>query len=116
MEGGLLFCRSSGVGWIISDSTTQISRVWADRADIVTVVEAAISCGDWFVPMCTPMVSAANCKAYWDEPGGTSWFWTNQDFISHAAYAVGIYSSYVSRGFRPKVNSMYLRAFRCVSY
>jgi hypothetical protein len=50
VEGGYLFAKQGGLAWIVACSSRQVGRIWANRADAVTVAEASNACGDWFVP------------------------------------------------------------------
>jgi hypothetical protein len=66
VEGGYLFAKESSVAWIVAPNAYTVSRSWYCRNDAVTVVEASVPCGDWFVPNLSELLYASNYKEFWD--------------------------------------------------
>ena len=113
VEGGYLFAKDGGYGWIVACSSTQVSRTWANRNDAVTVAEASNACGDWFVPSRFDLMCGHDCKSFWDSfPFATHW--SSTDGSATVAWVVrfngGTYSTFY------KTNTHCVRAFRRVLY
>ena len=113
VEGGYLFAKRGGIGWIVACSSRQVSRTWYCRADAVTVAEASNACGDWFVPSRTDLQLGHDCKSFWDSFSSTN-YWSSTERYAANAWVVnfltgGIYSN-------TKTYARCVRAFRRVSY
>ena len=117
VEGGYLFAKRGGIGWIVACSSRQVSRVWASRADAVTVAQASNACGDWFVPSRIDLQLGHDCKSFWDSFSSTC-YWGNTE--SDATNAGGVnFASGVTFGPGGGNSKTYLRcvrAFRRVLY
>jgi len=113
VEGGYLFAKDGGVGWIVACSSRQVSRVWASRADAVTVAEASNACGDWFVPSRTDLQYGHDCKSFWDSFSSTT-YWSSTEYNATIAWLVCFNTGgfYISG----KTGVRCVRAFRRVFY
>jgi len=114
IEGGFLICKSSGVGWLVSPYSTEVSRSWFGIGDAITTAQANAPCGDWFVPtigqLCNP---GWNCRTYWDSYSTPSIYWSSTESGGDAHRLI------TPNGFSitsPKCFESCIRAFRCVSY
>ena len=113
VEGGYLFAKIGRQAWIVACASRQVSRVWASRADAVTVAQAGNACGDWFVPSRTDLQLGHDCKSFWDSFSSTN-YWSSTERYAANAWVVnfltgGIYSN-------TKTYARCVRAFRRVSY
>ena len=115
-EGGNLICCSSSNYWIVSPSSTKVSRTWNNRADAVTTANANAACGDWFVPSCSQMKNPGyQCRTYWDGYDSGSIYWTNTEVApSHAWFVRGNTGN--GEALAKSYSNGTVRAFRCVSY
>ena len=84
VEGGYLFAKQGGLAWIVACSSREVSRIWSNRADAVTVAQASNACGDWFIPSKIDLLLGIDCKAFWDSSGGL--YWTNTELNSIQAW------------------------------
>ena len=113
VEGGYLFAKRGGIGWIVACSSRQVSRVWASRADAVTVAQAGNACGDWFVPSRTDLQLGHDCKSFWDS-FSSAIYWSSTERNGPDAWYVRFNDGNISN--TSKTNTSYVRAFRRVSY
>ena len=113
VEGGYLFAKRGGIGWIVACSSRQVSRTWYCRADAVTVAEASNACGDWFVPSRTDLQLGHDCKSFWDSFSSTI-YWSSTECNAAFAWRVNFTTGYLFR--IDKTNTCCVRAFRRVSY
>jgi len=120
-EGGYLICCSGGNYWIASPPSTNITRCWWARNDIITCANASAACGDWFIPSCAQLKNPGyQCRGYW---GADSWwYWSDtrgsNQYYGWATFFGNPYNSHSrgdSRQFH-RGHTFNLRAFRCVSY
>jgi len=114
--GGLLICKSGGVGWIVAPSSTQVTRTWYCRNDAVTTAQANAACGDWFVPTISQLVNPGlTCATRWDSYASGGFYWSSTEISgSHAFYAR--FPPFTGQGYNVKTATSYVRAFRCVTY
>ena len=113
VEGGYLFAKQGGLAWIVACSSRQVGRIWATRADAVTVAQASNACGDWFVPSRTDLQLGHDCKSFWDSFSSAD-YWSSTEATGTNAWRVafntgGVYTS-------AKAGARCVRAFRRVSY
>ena len=113
VEGGYLFAKDGGYGWIVACSSREVSRTWANREDAVTVAEASNACGDWFVPSRTDLQYGQDCKSFWDSFSSTV-YWSSTEANATHAWGVGFDCGTV--GTSLKSNTFCVRAFRRVLY
>ena len=113
VEGGYLFAKRGGIGWIVACSSRQVSRAWASRADAVTVAQASDACGDWFVPSRTDLQLGSDCKSFWDSFSSSS-YWSSTEYNPISACIINF--GFGGLGTNPKNFSYCVRAFRCVTY
>ena len=83
VEGGYLFAKFGGQAWIVACSSSQVRRSWYCRADAVTVAEACVPCGDWFLPSKSDLMLGVDCKAFWDSYGVGA-YWSNSGLTPSA--------------------------------
>ena len=117
VEGGYLFAKRGGIGWIVACSSRQVSRTWYCRADAVTVAEASNACGDWFVPSRTDLQLGHDCKSFWDS-FSSDVYWSSTDSNATFAWNVSFFNveqAVVSENIN-KISTRCVRAFRRVSY
>ena len=113
VEGGYLFNKDGSIAWIVACASRQVSRVWASRADAVTVAQAGNACGDWFVPSRTDLQLGHDCKSFWDSFSSTN-YWSSTECGAPYAWCVNFLNGFLST--RVKTDTNCVRAFRRVSY
>ena len=114
VEGGYLFNKRGGIGWIVACSSREVSRTWYCRADAVTVAEASNACGDWFVPSRTDLILGHDCKSFWDSFSSRG-HWSSTEYLAHDAWVVSFPRGTTSDR-NSKTSAYCVRAFRRVSY
>ena len=116
VEGGYLFAKIGRQAWIVACASRQVSRVWASRADAVTVAQAGNACGDWFVPSRTDLQLGHDCKSFWDSFPLALGFWSNTELNAACAWSVRFDNGNIISVFPKATNTFCVRAFRRVSY
>jgi len=118
IAGGLLICKNGGVGWIISPSSTQVTRTWDFRNDAVTTAQTNASFGDWFVPSSSQLQNPGFvCRTYWDSYPPNIFFWSNTEVNAGMASLVSFNNGgATTHGSPNKFLNCPVRAFRCVTY
>jgi len=114
VEGGYLFNKGGRQAWIVACASTQVSRVWASRADAVTVAQAGNACGDWFVPSRTDLQLGHDCKSFWDSFSSTC-YWSSTERSATYPWNVNFILGNIN-GYGSKTSTLCVRAFRRVSY
>ena len=114
VEGGYLFAKDGSIAWIVACASRQVSRVWASRADAVTVAEASNACGDWFVPSRNDLRLGHDCKSFWDSFSSASYSSSTESVAATTAWSVSFVFGSNGAGF--KTRAYCVRAFRSVSY
>ena len=123
-EGGYLICLSSGVQWVVSPYSAEVSRTWYNRNDANTRAQQVSGCTGWFVPTCGQLQNPGYiCRSFWGpSPCYTSApYWSSDSPRSGSAWAVdmstGGASSYTPGGSYLNMQcTCCVRAFRCVTY
>ena len=118
VEGGYLFAKRGGIGWIVACSSRQVSRSWYFRNDAVTTAQAGNACGDWFVPSRTDLQFGYDYKSFWDSFSPT-FYWTSTERESNGVYAriVHLGTSNTLESVSTRKNYICcVRAFRRVCY
>ena len=115
VEGGYLYAKRGGIGWIVACSSRQVGRNWYCRADAVTVAEASNACGDWFIPSRTDLQLGQDCKSFWDSFSSTR-YWSSTELNATIAWFVCFYFGNFDFAGGFKTNTFCVRAFRRVSY
>ena len=116
VEGGYLFAKRGGIGWIVACASTQVTRTWTARGDAVTTAQASNACGDWFVPSKSDLLVGFACNSFWDSFTASS-YWANTLTSSYST--TGWYVMFGSGVVRYTLNKTTIcpvRAFRRVSY
>lgn len=114
-SGGNVICVSGGIVWIVAPNTTEVTRNGNSIDDAVTTANANASCGDWFVPTCAQLKNPGFCcRTYWDSYSLNCYFSSTQYNASNL-WAV-CFNSTGGGKFIDKVQSLCVRAFRCVTY
>ena len=113
VEGGYLFAKRGGIGWIVACSSRQVSRSWYFRNDAVTTAQAGNACGDWFVPSRTDLQLGHDCKSFWDS-FSSAYYWSSTE--CNATFACILFFGSGSLTSRLKSDTCSVRAFRRVSY
>ena len=117
VEGGYLFAKRGGIGWIVACSSRQVSRAWASRADAVTVAQASNACGDWFIPSRTDLQLGNDCKSFWDSfSSARYWTSTQKSAAGPFAWYVDLASGFIGNTTPEQDSPIWARAFRRVSY
>jgi hypothetical protein len=113
-EGGFLICCASPTRWVVSQSSSQISRNWYLRNDAITTAQQVSGCTGWFVPTISQLQNPGyTCKAFYDAgTSGTHWSSTEYN-ITHAC-CINLQFGFAAR--YGKAATMCIRAFRCVTY
>ena len=115
VEGGYLYAKRGGIGWIVACSSREVSRTWDLIADAVTVAEASNACGDWFVPFRTDLQLGHDCKSFWDSFSSTgTGYWSSTEYNATIAWGVGFGTGNLTTN--PKTTTCCVRAFRRVLY
>jgi hypothetical protein len=115
-NGSRLICKSSGVGWIVAPSTTQVSRTWYCRNDALLEAQRVTRtcCTQWFVPTLAQLQNPGYCcRTFWDSFSSTC-YWSSTESTAACAYCVNFNNGGASSGC--KNNTYCVRAFRCVTY
>ena len=115
VEGGYLFAKRGGIGWIVACYSRQVSRAWASRADAVTVAEASNACGDWFIPSRTDLLLGNDCKSFWDS-FSSNCYWSSTEQSGYQACNVSFSNGSTANVESGKAGTYCVRAFRRVSY
>ena len=124
VEGGYFLGTSGGgVAFIVAPVATEASNVTWGNQTAVTNAEAAIPCGDWFIPNLTDLLNPGyENKSAWDggtAPTGRYWSSTCCGGFSFDNPNTGPQYVYMTNGCNGSCYSteLYLaRAFRCVTY
>lgn len=114
--GGYLICRSSGVSWIVSPYSAEVSRNWHTRADANTRAQQVSGCTGWFVPSVSQLSNPGFvCRNFWD--AFSPWaYWSDTQIYSGNARRV-FFPGYVETDFYGCKNTVLcVRSFRCVTY
>ena len=114
-EGGYLICQASGVRWVVSPSSAEVSRDWYARNDANTRAQQVSGCTGWFVPTCGQLQNPGyTCRAFWDSYSSYR-YWSSTEDSSSNAWLVRFYSD-GSANNTTKTGTECIRAFRCVTY
>jgi len=133
-EGGFLICKASPVRWVVSPSSSEVSRNWYSRNDANTTAQSVSGCTGWFVPSCAQLQNPGYvCRTYWDSYTATSYY-SNTENSTYWAWSINLSTGLPQSplGFWPpgvpnpvspfgiicggKAGSLPIRSFRCVSY
>jgi hypothetical protein len=112
--GGFLICKASGIGWIVSPNTSEVSRTWYLRNDAATRAQAVSGCTGWFVPTLSQLQNPGyTCRTFWDSFSPAR-YWSSTE--TDSTFACGV--SFTDGGAlnSNKTNPCRVRAFRCVRY
>jgi hypothetical protein len=113
VAGGLLICKSGGVGLVVSPYSAEVSRTWYSRDDAATRSQEVTGCTGWFVPTCGQLQIGYACRAFWDQ-NSPSRYWSSTELNGTYAWQVLFYNAFTC--FRGKNGTYCTRAFRCVTY
>ena len=113
VEGGYLFAKQGGLAWIVACSSREVGRIWATRADAVTVAQASNACGDLFVPSRTDLQLGHDCKSFWDSFSSAD-YWSSTEITGPFPCFVNFTNGVGGNHSRNCVSCV--RAFRCVTY
>ena len=119
VEGGYLFAKRGGIGWIVACASRQVGRQWACRADAVTVAQASNACGDWFVPSRTDLLLGHDCKSFWDSFSSARYLSSTErdaTTVWHVCFNGGNVQTFSPKTADGITLSYCVRAFRRVSY
>jgi hypothetical protein len=116
-EGGYVICKASGLAWIVSPYSAEVSRTWYLRNDANTTAQSVSGCTGWFVPTYGQLMNPGYlCRSFWDCCSPTE-YWSSPDYDANVACTVhfsprggGSYST------KHKACTCCVRAFRCVTY
>ena len=123
IEGGhFIGTNGGGVAFIVAPVSTEATTSWSGQA-AVNNAEAAIPCGDWFIPNLTDLLNPGyENKTGWDggtAPTGRYWSSTCCGGFGFNNPNTGPQYVLMSTGFNGScyATDQYLtRAFRCVTY
>lgn len=114
IEGGYLICKASSVGWIVSPSTSQVSRDWYSRDDANTRAQQVSGCTGWFVPTMSQLQNPGySCRAFWDSYSEAR-YWSSSEWDSSNGCQLNFYNNSATQ--RDKADIEFVRSFRCVTY
>ena len=113
-EGGYLICQSGGVRWVVSPSSSEVSRNWYSRNDSNTRAQQVSGCTGWFVPTNGQLQNPGyTCRTYWDSFSSYG-HWSSTEINATCAWNVNMISG--GLGLVDKSVSFCVRSFRCVTY
>ena len=121
-EGGFLMCQESGIYWIVSSFSAEVSRSWHSRNDANTTAQSASGCTGWFVPTGGQLQNPGYCcRSFWGPSPcfSTTNYWSSSDFNGTDAISVFFTNGtqvYGNPPFSSKPATRCVRAFRCVTY
>ena len=116
--GGFLICRASGVNWVVSPYSVEVSRSWHSRNDANTRAQQVSGCTGWFVPSVSQLGNPGfSCKSFWGPSPcfSNTCYWSSVASNFHNACFV-CFNRYGFGGDRCKADTLCVRAFRCVTY
>ena len=116
IEGGTLIYKGGGKAVIVAPRpATPVCRIWDSRGDAVTVAQAAVPCGDWYIPNWSDLITYVEfCgRNNWDTY--TCCLWSDSGKTATLAWAANIFSGYITSS-RTKTTLTEVRAFRNVYY
>ena len=126
--GGILFCKSLGIAWIVAPAVTEVSATWngssgsvvgnkpcvSDWSSLSTALtNGGLTPSQWFVPSITQLQSGYACRSYWDS-FSTVYYWNSTERNATQACFVTFSGGFTN--YDGKVNPRRVRAFRCVTY
>ena len=113
-EGGYIICKSGGTAWIVAPSSAEVSRTWNGLNDANTRAQQVSGCTGWFVPSCGQLKNPGyTCRTYWDSYTNCC-YWTSTAINSNHAWLMRFHTGTTNSLY--KLNTVCVRAFRCVSY
>ena len=125
-QGGYVICKASGLAWIVSPYSAEVSRCWDLRDDANTRAQAVTGSPGWFVPTCGQLQNPGYlCRSFWGPSpcyttgytGGFYWTSTMGGRNPYAVYLGGPYGFAAGNAYT--LSSSYVisvRSFRCVTY
>jgi hypothetical protein len=115
--GGYLICQTGGNRYIVAPSSTEVERNWYQRNHAVTQANANAACGDWFVPSSGHLQNPGYvCREHWDSYNASKYWGNNEVGNNDNAYFTNMANGSASFHPNQKPNSLYVRAFRTISY
>jgi hypothetical protein len=121
-EGGYVICKESGLAWIVSPYSAEVSRDWYNRNDANTTAQAVTGSPGWFVPTCAQLLNPGDlCRDFWgpspcySNHGFGGLYWTSTEVSDGNAWMVVVGYGF-ALDFFSKSYSNCVRAFRCVTY
>jgi len=114
--GGFLICCASSNYWIVSPSSSEVSRNWYSRDDANTRAQQVSGCTGWFVPSCGQLQNPGyTCRDFWDLYSSAI-YWSSTELNSGVAWNVCMVTGDDTSSYNPKSVTSCVRAFRCVTY
>ncbi len=115
IEGGRLIYKAGGRAVIAAPFGTVVCRIWSSRGDAVITAQAAVSCGDWYIPNWSDLIKYVEFsrRNNWDTY--TCCLWSNSGKTATTAWASNTFSGYVTSS-RTQTTLTQVRAFRDVFY
>jgi hypothetical protein len=121
-EGGYVICKASGLAWIVSPYSAEVSRDWYNRNDANTTAQAVTGSSGWFVPTCGQLQNPGDlCRDFWgpspcySNQGFGGLYWTSTEVSGGNAWMVVVGYGF-ALDFFSKSYSYCVRSFRCVTY
>jgi hypothetical protein len=130
-DSSKIICKAGGTAWIVAPSSTQVTSAWAGGQYNSTLVGdkccvsewsglnvRLIQCGfnplDWFVPSISQLANpGVVCRTQWDSFVNNTCYWSSTEVTSTTASLHNITGGF---GNFSKSTSVFVRAFRCVTY
>jgi len=133
-DGSAVYCRGGGLAWIISPNCTLICDQWASGRYCTTLIcgtgcplccicewpnvcNRLVCCGfnpcDWFIPCQDILVTAYNCRAFWDTCFSTC-YWSSTENTASIACSYNFILGPQSNALKT-IACYSVRSVRCIS-
>jgi hypothetical protein len=116
-EGGFLICKASPLRWVVSPFSAQVSRTWYLREDANTRAQQVSGCTGWFVPTRPQLQNPGySCRSFWGPSPcySSAGYWSSTEDAPTTACRVFFTHGIADLSGKP--TTLYVRAFRCVTY
>ena len=112
LGGSRIICKNGGIAWLVAPISTEVSRSWYCREDAVTraIAVTSLTTG-WFVPTTGQLQNPGYlCRSFWDS---TSFWSSTENDSTSASFVCGANGNAFGLD---KPNTLFVRAFRCITY
>ena len=115
LGGSRIICKNGGIAWLVAPISTEVSRTWYCRNDVLTraIAVTSVTTG-WFLPTSGQLSNPGYvCRTNWDY--SISCYWTSTQFHPPCNRVQSFNPSH-GRYIGLKTHTMCIRAFRCITY